>query len=139
MKAEELRIGNYVRYLGVDTTINVVSNGFISTLKSGAIAVGQADPIPLTEEWLLKFGFEKYDWINGYFIKCNGKHLFIQFYEPDNTHQILVFFTKITQDRRGHLMHGRDYFIPKNSKQYVHQIQNLYFALTGKELKTKSL
>lgn len=66
-------------------------------------------PIPLTEEWLLKFGFEeKYGYIK------NGVHLntdYSLFIEDE------IGFNEWTADC-----------------EYVHQLQNLYFALTGEEL-----
>jgi hypothetical protein len=70
------------------------------------------EPIPLTEEWLLKFGFE---WKN------HGLH-------KDNW--VIRQF-------------GGDWTIFLSNEKYnfdiklcyVHQLQNLYFALTGEELK----
>ena len=66
--------------------------------------------IPLTDEWLVKFGFEESEFVfskNMYFIKgmqiwkCNDMFLC---------------------DKNGIYI------------KHVHQLQNLYFALTGKEL-----
>jgi hypothetical protein len=65
-------------------------------------------PIPLTEEWLLKFGFEKRE--SGHFIKDG-----------------IVLYPIRDLYFRGNL------FIKADIKN-VHQLQNLYFALTGKEL-----
>lgn len=62
-------------------------------------------PIPLTEEWLFKFGFEGSD-IDNYSIELSNGNFFIL----DSLDPI-----------------ARNIF-------YVHQLQNLYFALTGKEL-----
>jgi len=65
-------------------------------------------PILITEEWLLKFGFENDD-DQRYF--KNGIYL-------------------ILYDEGCTILHNQihiNYF-------YVHQLQNLYFALTGKEL-----
>ena len=68
-------------------------------------------PIPITEEWLLKFGFEKqtdvcgFKWHKGnFYILQVGKNSFYCDYS-------LVF-----------------------AIDYIHQLQNLYFALTQKEL-----
>jgi hypothetical protein len=76
-------------------------------------------PIPLTEEWLLKFGFDKT--LNQYktvtsINKGNSENIpFIVLY-LDNEFQYddLRFRTNL---------------------KYVHQLQNLYFALTNEELK----
>jgi len=151
MKANELRIGNWVKikdeifeegYLtGYDiyTTNEFQITGFNdgSSMKDckvicfyeipgklfgGTIHSGcrdlDIDPIPLTEEWLLKFGFEnlsltpKFDGS-----KCN----FTFYWEVD---EIVL--------RENY----EDIFITRIS--YVHQLQNLYFALTGEELEIKA-
>jgi len=68
-------------------------------------------PIPLTEEWLLKFGYKLYHdyvWVN------------------DNT-DVLGRIDKFKDDV------ARSIY-PRLEIKYVHQLQNLYFALTGKEL-----
>ena len=66
-------------------------------------------PIPLTEEWLLRFGFENdpsdYQWI---------------FKDK--------FCIDYFQDEEGF------WFLPSNRIYTVHQLQNLYHALYGEEL-----
>lgn len=81
------------------------------------------NPIPLTEEWLLKFGFEKNLNSNNiiYYILA-GKCLL----EYNLTHNIADIVKKV------HL----DLFI---EIEYVHQLQNLYFALTNEELSLQKL
>ena len=71
--------------------------------------IQQCDPIPLTEEWLIKFGFIKV-W-NNYRLKPLG-------YLIDN---------RLITVGSNYLRHIK----------YVHQLQNLYFALTGEELQLK--
>lgn len=113
MKANELRIGNFVSdRLGI---VIIGTNGRIEF----------ADiykPIPLTEEWLVKFGFVKtyYDFEKGY-IKFD-KNISDYGCEGIKSNFWLV-------------PNGDDdwYRIPLNLL-YVHQLQNLYFALTGEEL-----
>ena len=72
--------------------------------------------IPLTEEWLLKFGFEKNN--NNQFILMEGS--------------VDILFNK---DLNGWTCDGINFSI--NMTEHVHQLQNLYFALTGEELKLK--
>jgi hypothetical protein len=73
--------------------------------------------MPLTEEWLLKFGFEKINHIHGYSFWSHKK-------------------TKISiYDNKTEWM---GYYVDNNCK-YVHQLQNLFFALTGKELELKKV
>lgn len=107
MKANELRLGNLVAY---EPTIDdweeiIVKCGNIIQCE---ISPDSFIPIPLTEEWLLKFGFEK---VGFQFIK-DGIELF-----PIRD------------------LYYRGNFPIKSDIKYVHQLQNLYFALVGKELK----
>ena len=108
MKANELRLGNYVHMdMSIDD-IEVVRLK-IGDLASFAIEARELYPIPLTEEWLLRFGFE-------------------------NNRLGLFDCIKVVEDIGFHI-----YFIQRHLKevQYVHQFQNLYFALIGEELKMK--
>lgn len=79
-----------------------------------------AEPIPLTEEWLLKFHFDKFD---------EGSYSGI--WMQDKTERCL------SRGDEGYYysdLNGQPY--SRNIK-YVHQIQNLFFALTGEELTIK--
>ena len=121
MKANELRIGNYINY---EQTTHVVIGfdlyGIISYWLNGddkldhyRTKIDEVKPIPLTEEWLLKFGFVLHDDDNFWFYK-----------------------------------HGLDFCVTKDKGSFfvwimdgdfveiisVHQLQNLYFALIRKEL-----
>jgi len=115
MKATELRLGNLVLYNNEQTHI---INGYdIADLDIDPIE-DSFTPIPLTEEWLLKFGFEKNDW------KEIGK-LFYYGWAKDS------FLIESTRDNTFFCLDGK----PETVIKYVHQLQNLYFALTGEELK----
>jgi hypothetical protein len=111
IKANELRIGNFVKLQGVDKLFKVF---VIDTTESSTFT--KAEPIPLTEEWLLKFGFESFHKRD-----FKKKGLFITTYFA--TPQTLV----------------DDEFGNKRvlELKYVHQLQNLYFALTNQELEIK--
>lgn len=105
MDAKELRIGNLVDLFGNIATIQ--SADFSGT----GIAIKQGKPIPLTEEWLVKFGFDKKGYKDGLSI--------------------------ILENKLGY-KNGRTYFkswcILESQPKYAHSLQNLYFALTGQEL-----
>jgi hypothetical protein len=74
----------------------------------------EAKPIPLTEEWLIKFGFEKSNADGKYY---NGK-------VPP------IYWVYKTQ----YGMNG----LPLNTSfSYVHSLQNLYFSLCGESLTIK--
>jgi len=111
MKANELRIGNWVNYGNGKRILD--AELFLQLLKYTT----PFDPIPLTEEWLLKFGFEKKNGEVGY---------------SKNKLSIYCGDTILSNEN------GRTYFknfaILEESPKYVHQLQNLYFALTGEEL-----
>ncbi len=121
MKASELRIGNLV-YFFKDTAAIVIAisseelyltqgGGFINPKTEECI------PIPLTEEWLLRFGFEKEG------VYYSNSHL-----------EISEIISKKGYDA---YCTDMDFSIFMTELKYVHQLQNLYFALTGEELKLK--
>ena len=117
MKANEFRIGNIVDYLGSPTIINSISGieeTYVSTRKSGIMPINAFKPIPLTEDWLLKCGFEK-DEKNEYWFWKNCVSVSVLGYI-----ELLSF--------------NRQSFKTNIQLKYIHQLQNFYFALTGKEL-----
>lgn len=146
MKAEELRIGNLV-YWNIPEKLNVlheVVGIFQNRLQTQPISLGNSMeeylPIPLTHEWLTKFGFQ---------IRTIDYNL-----EADNYPCYEIFLlTPFTYDNylRCNAKLNRWCIIQKIhdsdeeadwceimfSLKYVHQLQNLYFSLTGKELELK--
>lgn len=79
---------------------------------------GNYEPIPLTEQWLLDFGF-----IFGMEIQdfVKGKYKYVEIdVLKGNFSDIGVFYYSI-----------------KTQIKYVHQLQNLYFALTNQQLTIK--
>lgn len=116
MEANELRIGNYV--LDSENKICTIGNGM------AFFNIEKINPIPITEELLKKFGFK---WYNpGYYaIKTlDCKRISPQQLYRDEWHCQL--FLKYDN---GYHNKGTISII-----KYIHQLQNLYFALTGKEL-----
>jgi hypothetical protein len=117
MRANELRIGNYLFVPGIDREV-IVSAMFKSHYvceDSDGIRFDESlrinyQPIPITEEWLLKFGF----------IKSSDNN----YYKGDK-------FTIYNRFENFGLIGG---LLSWKEFKYVHQLQNLYFALTGKEL-----
>jgi hypothetical protein len=71
MKATELRIGNLVFEDGIVNAITLIAedSGQLLTPQGNTIScrMETLKPIPLTEKWLLKFGFEAYGDNNEYF------------------------------------------------------------------------
>jgi len=127
MKANELRIGNLVKYQDDSTLFTVIeiNNGGIgvkNTEQDTCMEYDFFEPIPLTEEWLLKFGFIK-DNCGLYYLKCIDE-------EKNN-----FWIKDQSQEKWGIALNLFDkYECYLNDIQYVNQLQNLYFALTGEEL-----
>lgn len=135
---KEVRIGNLVMYKGKEYKIAGITKGFpvIDTFDFyfKDIEWGDLKPIPLTVKWLVKFGFEKVKSV-GFF--WDAKAVFVKndyaiFYQVnkginfDTDSQIITrLVDKSFQYKNGHGI--------VNEIIYVHQLQNLYFALTNKE------
>jgi hypothetical protein len=131
MKANELRSGNYVDvykgdvHYGIELVNNISSMGINERLPSEYYAVFEnpmndellVKPIPLTEDWLLRFGFEKRD--------RNSKQGVLSTYQKKGN--------KFHVTNSGHVVYGFKHL----HINYVHQLQNLIFALTGEELTLK--
>ena len=143
MKANELRIGNWVEnavhgmgqveYIDVKcnsraTVIGIKGKGF----RMSSPNPDTFTPIPLTEQWLVRFGFEK---------KNDDQHA-IRVTHGKITIEIVVFsdfgiglyyvhYKEFPRDERMVPILG-------GNNQHVHQLQNLFFSLTGTELELKS-
>ena len=62
LSANELRIGNFVNVKTIwQDQIYSVSEGCVTLRANGLFPLEVIKPIPLTEEWLLKFDFDKYN------------------------------------------------------------------------------
>jgi hypothetical protein len=127
MKANELRINNWVE-------IKQIKKGVYTTIQPSSFTVDiniHYKPILLTEEWLLKFGFEKIiygseetGYGTDYHLKCNND-VFMCY--ADDFSVGLFESEKAMKTDLGVLP------TMKNINT-VHGLQNLYFALTGEEL-----
>ena len=116
MKASELRIGNYI--LDNDDNVNEVDSDLIHYIDCCDNNESGFEPIPLTEEWLVKFGVLEGFGIGLYHININDINI-------------------LMIDLKGGFADIGDEVTLKYNIKYVHQLQNLYFALTGEELTIK--
>lgn len=115
MEAKELRIGNYIYLSDKEKIWQILDGHEIDKADANPFT----EPIPLIEEWLLKFGFE---------------FAFGQAYIPlgdDNDGHLLK------DPKLGWILDDIEGFQIPLQPKYVHQLQNLYFALTGNELTIK--
>ena len=119
MQANELRINNLIAVKGFCVK---VSKETFKHIENGKVL--EAEPIPLTEELLIKFGFEKSNSVDRT-IEIVGRNFTLDSSTPDNysTVKLIEWWSE-------------DCNVIRKVK-YVHQLQNLYFALTGKELTIK--
>lgn len=146
IQGKEIRIGNYLKdrngkILRVDF-IEYVENGFDTKFGQKMFVEGQevhpmteysdyAEPIKLSEEWLEKFSFVKTD-----------DYIDIVYYEPKDRgnrtyyvcfdHDVISFGLRVFRNCTSLLYDDVNL-------QYVHQFQNLYYALTGIELSVDPL
>jgi len=123
MKASELRIGNYVvePKSGDKNPFQIFSTySEIKNDKINGLPIPLMKPIPLTEEWLLRLGFKMHEGNNFYRYWINSD--FELTYRPISEAIIFCFTPRRTDHMTG------------LEVKYVHQLQNLYFALTGEEL-----
>jgi len=111
MEAKELRLLNWVQF---------EHNGSIKQRQVAELSLEESnkfEPIPLTEEWLLKFGFDG-DQQEGWESTC-GKCVYLQDWRDNDCRHVSNRGCCVMQIK------------------YVNQLQNLYFALTGEELTIK--
>ena len=128
MTKEELRVGNHVNTDSkselrtvVEIRHSVVSVKYIRSDTNqphqSMVEYDRLTPIPLTEEWLLKFGFRKMLIDNIYVFK----------------------YGKLELNRTG----GEGFYTSTYKGNFLrfiinaHQLQNLYYTLTGEELTIK--
>ena len=140
MEVEELRIGNLVttvegtKHFEKELEVEFLTNNNCYDLDApldsiNGYELNKVIPILITEEWLVRFGFKRLD----------KGDVSAQFYIGENplTHDWL-FDLKWIKDYekippyplKGFPFYRNGLFEVK----HVHQLQNLYFALTGEEL-----
>ena len=127
MKSIDLRIGSTYHSVKwkIPVTLEAEDIAELVVMADGANIDHYIDsvfqPIPLTEEWLVKFGFnEKYKSTSNRWTKwAEGVNAGLELHDCEDEHGNIhgVFLHDFTLEVK-----------------YVHQLQNLYFALTGEEL-----
>ena len=117
MKQNELRIGNWIGIVLPEAETQAT----VDHIKWISEGDNIYKPIPLTEEWLVKFGF----------IKAIDDNIWVNQSSYQSSYQ-LTFNSQI-----GASLYENSHWI-KSDIKYVHTLQNLYFALTGEELEVKN-
>lgn len=149
MKASELRIGNFIGwYEPKHEILPVKVNGIVGKMIYAQVNCTfqqchenyqSFKPIPLTEEWLLKFGlFKLIDNRDKWYCEDKGVFSFHgKIHSSDyfiSTNDFKIFHLCIATLDDG--MESWEYL---TELKYVHQLQNLYFALTNEELTYENL
>lgn len=152
VKANELRIGNYVDisattapyYAEICATSELekdhvfVDNSNFEEVSAGWIIIEydseELKPIPITEEWLVKFGLKedkkgRYGY-RYYYPDIDSKYIIERDWRDEPSH----FFGLEYTDSGDSADDGKVYHFTFEVK-YVHQLQNIIFSLTRQDLK----
>lgn len=125
MKAQDLRLGNFV--IAKNEIIKIIEfrESFILGENDNCLIrclPSQMKPIELTEEVLLKIGFKKDG--NNYSLVCGDIEVG---YYIDKFKQVL--YINVSREKRFYKNELRSYDV-----KHLHQLQNAYYCLIGKEL-----
>lgn len=119
MKATELRIGNWIEIKDQEdkTFAQIEGIGNLQQVAGQLWSIEELEPIPLTEEWLERFGFisDPYHdtYIKGYFtLNCDKTRGKLELWLNNVTGKVLYV-------------------------KQVHKLQNLFFEIEGEELQLK--
>lgn len=122
MDPAELRIGNRIDYTSNQKFNGIFDEEFARYMFDVRDEWQFLKPIKITEEWLLKLGLERksrgleFVWVTKHYMFLN---LDFGWYFRFKFDGFITF-------------NFGDFFV--KDLQYVHQFQNLYFALTGEDL-----
>jgi hypothetical protein len=115
MKAQDLRIGNLIyapsgveKYVFGTSYKTILYTSHLENSTYSEAYDYECEPIQLTEEWLLKFGYKEKDLEDGKIITVIENNKCIGFIINNLSSMVIL--------------------------KHVHQLQNLYFALTNNEL-----
>ena len=126
MKINELRIGNIIGAITVNNPVKVtdIFTGYnddpmVNCDNFSERGIEDFEPIPLTEDWLINLGFS--------FIQLSSDKSYKKYAKPYMCGAIRINYKK--DNSFWYVANGNTFLIKS-----VHQLQNLYFALTNTEL-----
>lgn len=137
----ELRVGNKLLFQRNSEIIEIITVAWVSDDSIGYKEEHEASypkspnhffGIPLTPEWLERCGFKYLDSIisGRYFVQWADSNSEIAWYPVGQ-------FISINTATGGEGEQSNYTEVSMKHIQYLHQLQNLYFALTGQELQIK--
>ena len=128
IQLQEIRIGNLVfdkkrnrivTVWGIESNHDKIVVNFANGSGVYSIDLKHIEPIPLTEEWLLDFGFEE---------KSKSKNFYLGNFR----------FNILKPANYNGFIFCDGYYVITDRIKYVHQLQNLYFDLKGEHLMFKN-
>ena len=142
LTAADLRCGNYYFYQSFGNIIKLDSQILLSVLSDDRLVdIHKIQPIPLTEEWLERFGFKritKYElslkvieYEDEFFKHTKELELYANF--DDNEFNLSLDNVRTESDGELECVS-----ISLKHIQHVHTLQNLFFSLCGEELTLKT-
>lgn len=155
MKANELRIGNIIgwrlgtgelvigRVHAIESDKIAISEKRETISEDGEPATGQGfmmlegvEPIPITDDWLSKFKFRKTEAYEPG-IGTGKAPLYIITTADNDSVEIMYWQNMFWYGYRVYDGGTSELWEPFAEMKYIHQLQNLYFALVGNELELK--
>ena len=120
MEAKELRIGNLIIRNGMILHVQNLGKNIINMSTED-----KYNPIALTESWFIKFHAEKEKEYNTHYtLPINGDYGYMLFTKDEGSYNVFIHI-----DDSSILLY--------EDIKYVHQLQNIYFAISGEELTVK--
>jgi len=153
MDKNELRIGNLVNeeVLGISPISDICEHVVMVKVNNGeldgtiskttyTLNYSSISPIPLTEKWLLHFGFENWGYGKLYANEVEKYTRYVLHNVIDGTSNFELHFVE------SEFMSETQYIVSCDEDdrinfgvelEYVHQLQNMYFTLLGNDLSQK--
>jgi len=135
MKANELRIGNWLNGPEGNAQVTGIQNREVVEIGEMGHVMEDVSPIPLTEDWLKKMNFQRVTDVGK---GGSNEVLSLDLWLCEG---LIHFYSNNEEDYSDVTAWYVDYGEPCENYfcrvQYVHSLQNLYFGLTGEELTIK--
>jgi len=131
LSSKDFRIGNIIEHNGEIKAISSLHEDDTFRTKKGDLFEGcfricTAEPVKITVEWLVKFGFKLTE---GGYVKRFSR------FGDDEKSFLATEYNPVM--KRWLFVVGSDNsetVVAINAFEFLHQLQNLYFSLTGEEL-----
>lgn len=143
LKPQDLRIGNYLQDKDsgrIGKVISITRNRVICKMYFSRLSqnIAEWQPIPLTQDMLLRFGFEEIPHFtvgNGIFKELGrGRRITIS---DVGTPNLMVYLAEIGDDGKSYsdlnVLHNYDY----DGELYAHNLQNIWHSIAKTELTLK--